>query len=114
VQAVATWQGFYTLVGTAAATLVGLAFVALSLHLSVFTRRHRDLEALAGQAFKLANRALPSSSMVRELAAPAGDGGPRSSQRGRAYWSIGRVRARRASRRGPRSPAFGELAIISR
>ena len=33
---VAAWQGFYMMAGTASATLVGLLFVAVSLHIDVF------------------------------------------------------------------------------
>ena len=38
---VAAWARFYSLLGTAAAALLGLIFVALSLRLGIF-RRHRD------------------------------------------------------------------------
>jgi hypothetical protein len=36
------WHDFYLLAGTAAVTLVGLLFVALSLHLDVLIRGHHD------------------------------------------------------------------------
>jgi len=36
-----TWHEFYVLAGTAAVTLVGLLFVALSLHLEVLLHEHR-------------------------------------------------------------------------
>jgi len=37
-----TWHDFYTLVGTASATLVGLMFVAASIGSSVFSEQHRN------------------------------------------------------------------------
>jgi len=37
-----TWHDFYTLVGTASATLVGLMFVAASIGASVFSERNRS------------------------------------------------------------------------
>src|ERR1700732_5089715 len=36
-----TWHDFYLLVGTAAATLVGLMFVAASIGASVFSEEHK-------------------------------------------------------------------------
>jgi hypothetical protein len=36
---VRSWETFYLLTGTAAATLIGLLFVAISIHIEVFTRR---------------------------------------------------------------------------
>jgi hypothetical protein len=51
-QAVEGWHDFYLLVGTAAATLVGLLFVSLSLNVDVITRKaNADLRALAAQTF---------------------------------------------------------------
>lgn len=51
-RAVAGWQGFYQLVGTAAATLLGLLFVAVSLNLEVLTdERHAELRARAVLTF---------------------------------------------------------------
>jgi hypothetical protein len=51
-QEVARWHDFYMLVGTASATLVGLLFIALSLHLDkVVGDRHRGVQAMAGQTF---------------------------------------------------------------
>jgi hypothetical protein len=48
------WTGFFTLVGTAAATLTGLVFVSMSLHLSTITQdathRYRAISTLAGLA----------------------------------------------------------------
>jgi hypothetical protein len=41
-----TWHDFYSIVGTAAAGLVGLLFVGLSLHLRVVVT-HQDVKALA-------------------------------------------------------------------
>ncbi|HZG65658.1 MAG TPA: hypothetical protein VEZ12_02885, partial [Herpetosiphonaceae bacterium] len=46
-RALAEWSGFYTLLGGAAATLLGLLFVALSLRLNVF----RDQELADVHAF---------------------------------------------------------------
>lgn len=46
------WHDFYLLTGTAAVTLLGLLFVAMSLHLEIIVREDgRHLRALAGQAF---------------------------------------------------------------
>jgi hypothetical protein len=36
---VRSWETFYLLTGTAAATLIGLLFVAISIHIEVFTRQ---------------------------------------------------------------------------
>jgi len=50
--AVDSWHDFYIMVGTAAATLVGLLFVSLSLNVEVVTRKENaDLRLLAGQTF---------------------------------------------------------------
>jgi hypothetical protein len=47
------WHDFYLMSGTAAVTLVGLLFVALSLHVEVlFRSEHRDLRVLAAEAFQ--------------------------------------------------------------
>jgi hypothetical protein len=51
-QAVEGWHDFYIMVGTAAATLVGLLFVSLSLNADAMTRpENADLRVLATQAF---------------------------------------------------------------
>ena len=51
-QAVEGWHDFYLLIGTAAATLVGLLFVGLSLNIDAITRKaNADLRALAAQTF---------------------------------------------------------------
>jgi hypothetical protein len=51
-QAVEGWHDFYIMVGTAAATLVGLLFVSLSLNADAITRpENADLRVLATQAF---------------------------------------------------------------
>jgi hypothetical protein len=51
-QAVNGWHDFYLMIGTAAATLVGLLFVSLSLNADAITRRtNADLRALAEQTF---------------------------------------------------------------
>jgi hypothetical protein len=51
-QAVEGWHDFYLMVGTAAATQVGLLFVSLSLNADVITRKENaDLRVLAGQTF---------------------------------------------------------------
>lgn len=47
-QAIESWHDFYILIGTAAATLLGLLFVGLSINLENF-RRYEDMRALAGQ-----------------------------------------------------------------
>src|SRR5713226_158555 len=41
IEALRLWHDFYTLIGTAAATLVGLMFVAASIGAGVFTRAHQ-------------------------------------------------------------------------
>jgi len=47
-QAIVDWQGFYTLAGAAAATLVGLLFIAVSLHLDIFSDESEvELRSLA-------------------------------------------------------------------
>ena len=58
-QAVATaplgeaWHDFYLMAGTASVTLVGLLFVALSLHVEIlFKDRHQHFRELAAQAFQ--------------------------------------------------------------
>ncbi len=51
-QALAAWQGFYTHVGSVAATLLGLLFVALSLRLNLFREKQvRDVRDFAFQTF---------------------------------------------------------------
>jgi hypothetical protein len=46
------WRDFYLLAGTAAATLMGLLFVALSLRVEILAREHQShLGALAREAF---------------------------------------------------------------
>jgi hypothetical protein len=51
-QTVAAWHDFYLMVGTAAATLIGLLFVSLSLNVEVITRKsNADLRALATHTF---------------------------------------------------------------
>ena len=47
------WNDFYLMAGTAAVTLVGLLFVALSLHVVIlFQPEHRDFRMLAAEAFQ--------------------------------------------------------------
>ena len=47
------WHDFYLMAGTAAVTLVGLLFVALSLHVAVlFQGEHKDFRLLAAEAFQ--------------------------------------------------------------
>jgi len=47
------WHDFYLMAGTAAVTLVGLLFVALSLHVVIlFQPEHRDFRMLAAEAFQ--------------------------------------------------------------
>jgi hypothetical protein len=47
------WHDFYLMAGTAAVTLVGLLFVALSLHVEIlFRTEHRDFRVLAAEAFQ--------------------------------------------------------------
>jgi hypothetical protein len=51
-QVVDGWHDFYILIGTAAATLVGLLFVSLSLNADVIIRKTNiDLRVLAAQTF---------------------------------------------------------------
>lgn len=51
-QAVAGWHDFYMMIGTAAATLVGLLFVSLSLNADAIIRKENaDLRALATHTF---------------------------------------------------------------
>src|SRR5689334_17152610 len=47
------WHDFYLMAGTAAVTLVGLLFVALSIHVEVlFQKEHADFRELAAEAFQ--------------------------------------------------------------
>ena len=48
---VATWGDFYSLLGGAAAGLLGLLFVALSLRLGIFRRHREDVQDSAALAF---------------------------------------------------------------
>ena len=48
---VATWGGYYSLLGTAAAALLGLLFVALSLRLGIFKRHRADIQDSSALAF---------------------------------------------------------------
>jgi hypothetical protein len=51
-QAVEGWHDFYLMIGTAAATLVGLLFVSLSLNADAIARQENaDLRVLAAQTF---------------------------------------------------------------
>ncbi len=51
-QAIEGWHDFYLMIGTAAATLIGLLFVSLSLNVDVITREaNADLRVLATQTF---------------------------------------------------------------
>lgn len=51
-ETVTGWHDFYIMVGTAAATLVGLLFVGLSLNIEMFRREEtRDLRTLAALTF---------------------------------------------------------------
>jgi hypothetical protein len=51
-QSIEGWHDFYLMVGTAAATLVGLLFVSLSLNIAAITRKaNDDLRNLAAQTF---------------------------------------------------------------
>ena len=51
-QIILGWQGFYTLMGTAAATLIGLLFVAVSINIEAFRRRaYTDLQLFATLTF---------------------------------------------------------------
>lgn len=51
--AVGTWQNFYMLTGSAAATLMGLIFVSVSLHIDIISRteKYEDIRVLAIQTF---------------------------------------------------------------
>jgi hypothetical protein len=50
--AVEGWHDFYMMIGTAAATLIGLLFVSLSLNVDVITRKaNADLRVLATHTF---------------------------------------------------------------
>jgi len=47
-----SWHDFYLMIGTAAATLMGLLFVSLSLNVDIITRQENDdLRILARQSF---------------------------------------------------------------
>ncbi|MFN8664032.1 MAG: hypothetical protein U0075_19235 [Thermomicrobiales bacterium] len=48
---VATWGDFYSLLGGAAAALLGLLFVALSLRLGIFRKHREDIQDNAALAF---------------------------------------------------------------
>lgn len=48
---VATWNAFYSLFGGAAAALLGLLFVALSLRLGIFRRHRQDIQDSAALGF---------------------------------------------------------------
>jgi hypothetical protein len=51
-ETIAGWQTFYLLVGTAAATLIGLLFVAVSIHIDIFHRKAlSDLHRFAALTF---------------------------------------------------------------
>jgi hypothetical protein len=51
-QAIEGWHDFYLMIGAAAATLVGLLFVSLSLNVDAITRpENADLRMLAAQTF---------------------------------------------------------------
>ncbi len=51
-QAIQGWHDFYLMIGTAAATLIGLLFVALSLNADAINRKaNADLRLLAAQTF---------------------------------------------------------------
>ena len=52
-EALAHWEAFYLMAGTAAVTLVGLLFVALSMHVAVLFRgEHARTREMAFQAFQ--------------------------------------------------------------
>jgi len=53
VESVDAWRDFYMLTGSASATLTGLIFVAVSLHIDVIAeaKRSSDIRMLAGQIF---------------------------------------------------------------
>jgi hypothetical protein len=47
-----SWHDFYLMIGTAAATLLGLLFVSLSLNVDIISREENDdLRVLAAQSF---------------------------------------------------------------
>jgi len=51
-QSIELWHDFYIMVGTAAATLIGLLFVGLSLNIETVRREsHADIQLLAAQTF---------------------------------------------------------------
>ncbi len=51
-EAIAQWQTFYLMVGTASATLIGLLFVAVSIHIDDFHRKSSaDLHSFAALTF---------------------------------------------------------------
>jgi hypothetical protein len=51
-QAIGSWQGFYTYLGTVAATLLGLLFVTVSLRLNIFHQHEvRDVRDFAFLTF---------------------------------------------------------------
>ncbi len=53
IEEIATWHDFYMLAGSAAATLMGLIFVSVSLHIDIISRteKYGDIRALAIQTF---------------------------------------------------------------
>jgi len=53
IEEIATWQDFYMLTGSAAATLMGLIFVSVSLHIDIISRteKYEDIRAMAIQTF---------------------------------------------------------------
>jgi hypothetical protein len=53
VETVESWHDFYMLAGTAAATLIGLIFVAVSLHIDIIAtaKKSSDISVLARQTF---------------------------------------------------------------
>lgn len=53
IEAVESWHDFYMLTGSAAATLIGLIFVAVSLHIDVIAtaKKSSDISTLARQTF---------------------------------------------------------------
>lgn len=53
IETVESWHDFYMLAGTAAATLIGLIFVAVSLHIDVIAtaKKSSDISVLARQTF---------------------------------------------------------------
>ena len=48
-----SWHDFYMLTGTAAATLIGLIFISVSLHIDVLAKAEKfgDIRSLADQTF---------------------------------------------------------------